>query len=59
MKVASDPLTFVTRSRVIGFPDVTVVEERDGKLAISAHLVYGGSDLGVNKARVLALLASL
>lgn len=59
VKVASDPLTFVTRSRVIGFPDVTVVEERDGKLAISAHLVYGGSDLGVNKARVLALLASL
>lgn len=59
VKVANDPLTFVTRSRVIGFPDVTVVQERDGMLAISAHLVYGSSDFKVNKTRVLALLASL
>lgn len=58
-KVSDAPLTFISRSRVFGFPDVTVVEKRNGTLAISGHLVYGGSDFEVNKTRILAVLASL
>lgn len=46
------PASFVTRSAVFGFPDVTVVWVADGNLHIHGHLVYGGSDLGVNSARI-------
>lgn len=58
-QVADAPLTFITRSRGFGFPDVTVLEVRDGTLAVSGHLVYGKSDLGVNQKRILQVLASL
>lgn len=57
--VSQEPLTFVTRSRGFGFPDVTQVWVRDGTLTVHAHLVYGKADLGVNKARVLAWLEAL
>ena len=57
--LSTDPLRFVTRSRVMGFPDITQVFVRDGVLTIHAHLVFGSSDLGVNKARVLAWLDQL
>ncbi len=57
--VAQDPLTFVTRSRGFGFPDVTQVTVMENTLTIHAHSVYGKSDLGVNKARVLAWLDAL
>ena len=58
-KLSDDPLQFVMRSRVVGFPDVTTVQVRDGVLLIHAHLVIGKSDLGVNKARVLDWLDRL
>ncbi|MFT4743702.1 MAG: hypothetical protein ACI91Z_001679 [Yoonia sp.] len=54
-----DPLQFVTRSRVVGFPDVTAVAIQDGVLTMHAHQVYGWSDGGVNKARVLDWLDRL
>lgn len=57
--VTDQPLTFVTRSRLFGFPDVSQVTAVDGVLTTKAHLVYGKSDMGVNKARVLAWLAAL
>lgn len=52
-------LTFVTRSALFGFPDVTRVTVADGVMTIHAHLVYGRSDMGVNKARVLNWLNQL
>lgn len=58
-QLADDPLQFVTRSRIAGFPDVTAVDIQNGALIIHAHSVYGKSDLGVNKARVLDWLDRL
>ncbi|MBT2132590.1 DUF1499 domain-containing protein [Aliiroseovarius lamellibrachiae] len=50
---------FVTRSKVFGFPDITLLWEQDGQLHIHAHLVIGKSDLGVNAARVDGWLEQL
>jgi len=50
--VAEGMVTYVTRSRVFGFPDYTTVR-RDGEmLEIYARLRFGRSDLGVNADRV-------
>lgn len=57
--VQENPMAFVTRSRVFGFPDVTVVSVQNGHLIVRGHLVYGKSDLGVNKARILRILGAL
>lgn len=57
--VAEAPLMFVTRSRMFGFPDVTTVVARDGILVVRGHLVYGLSDLGANKARIMRILNAL
>lgn len=59
VKISDDPLRFVTRSRIMGFPDITTVAIKDGVLIITAGLVFGSNDLGVNKARVLAWLDQL
>lgn len=59
VQISDRPLTFVTRSRVMGFPDVTQVIVQGNRLTVHAHLVYGASDMGVNKARVLAWLEQL
>ncbi len=49
-------ITYVTRSRLWGFPDYTTVaaEAVDGgtRLVIHARLRFGSSDMGVNAARV-------
>ncbi|GGH19509.1 Protein of unknown function [Cribrihabitans marinus] len=45
-------VTYLTRSKVIGFPDYTTVQQVGDHLEIFARLRFGGSDLGVNKARV-------
>lgn len=45
-------MTFVTRSRLMGFPDYTTVGVRDGQLCIVARQRFGLEDLGVNAARV-------
>jgi len=50
--VAEGLVTYVTRSRVIGFPDYTTVRQ-DGKMVeIYGRLRFGRSDLGVNAARI-------
>ena len=51
--------TYVTRSKVFGFPDYTTIRQRDGQLEIYGRLRFGKSDLGVNKARVESWLAHL
>ncbi|WP_289041618.1 DUF1499 domain-containing protein [uncultured Aliiroseovarius sp.] len=59
-----DLIAIVTRTRRIGFPDITVAWVADGNLHVHAHLVYGKNDLGQNAARTdrwldrLALLAT-
>ena len=51
-------ITYVTRSKVIGFPDYTTVEHSDGLLRMHARLRFGRSDLGVNAERLRHLLTA-
>ncbi|TDE35089.1 DUF1499 domain-containing protein [Antarcticimicrobium sediminis] len=50
-------ITYVTRSRGMGFPDYTTVQQAGDVLEIYARSRFGRSDLGVNKARVEGWLA--
>lgn len=51
-------ITYVTRSRLMGFPDLTSVSIGDGgTLVLDARARFGESDLGVNRARVEMWLA--
>ncbi|WP_342635567.1 DUF1499 domain-containing protein [Antarcticimicrobium luteum] len=52
-------VTYVTRSRVMGFPDYTTVQQVGDALEIYARSRFGRSDLGVNGARVEGWLAAL
>lgn len=53
-------ITYVTRSRVFGFPDYTTVALReDGQIVLFARARFGKSDLGVNAARLDDWLARL
>ncbi|MBY5932766.1 DUF1499 domain-containing protein [Tateyamaria omphalii] len=49
-------ITYVTRSKWIGFPDYTTVEYSDGLLRMHARLRFGRSDFGVNRERLERLL---
>ena len=45
--------TYVTRSRLWGFPDITRVwRDAAGALHVHAHLVIGRGDMGVNRKRL-------
>lgn len=50
--VAQGMITYVTRSRVFGFPDYTTVRQAGETLEIYGRLRFGKSDLGVNAARI-------
>jgi len=52
-------ITFVTRSKLWGFPDYATVEARGDDLVIWSRLRFGKSDLGVNSARVTRWIAAL
>lgn len=52
-------VTYETRSRLIGFPDYTTVEEVDGSLRMFARSRFGRSDFGVNRARLEDWIARL
>lgn len=60
-------ITWVTRSRLGGFPDYTTAEVRDdmgdgpagARLDVFARLRFGGDDLGVNAARLTGWLGRL
>lgn len=66
-RLAGDPaqglITWITRSRLFGFPDYTTAEARVAQggtvLAIHARLRFGKSDMGVNAARLGDWLARL
>jgi len=55
---SSGLFTFVTRSRLIGFPDYTTIQLVGDVLSIQARSRFGYGDGGVNRARVLAWLAA-
>jgi uncharacterized protein (DUF1499 family) len=61
--VAEGRITYVTRSALMGFPDlttVTVLPAEGGVVpVIFARQVYGDGDMGVNRARVEGWLAAL
>ena len=61
--VASGRMTYVTRSRVWGFPDFTTIRvlpvPGGATFAAFARARFGRSDLGVNKARLMAWLDAL
>ena len=52
-------MTFITRSRFWGFPDYTTARQEGEILKIYGRLRFGGSDMGVNKARVDGWIADL
>lgn len=54
--VAEGMITFVTRSKLFGFPDYTTLSLQGDVLELHARLRFGKSDLGVNQARVQAWL---
>ncbi len=53
---AQGRITYVTRSKVMGFPDYTTVELVDGQVRMFARLRFGQSDFGVNRARLERLV---
>jgi uncharacterized protein (DUF1499 family) len=61
--VAEGQVTYVTRSKWMGFPDYTTVKANElaGQpvLELYARQRFGSSDMGVNKARVETWIAEL
>ncbi|GGX46218.1 hypothetical protein GCM10007385_12180 [Tateyamaria omphalii] len=51
-------VTYVTRSKWIGFPDYTTIEYSGGVLKLHARLRFGRSDFGVNRERLERLLVA-
>ncbi|WP_408629811.1 DUF1499 domain-containing protein [Aliiroseovarius salicola] len=51
--------SFVTRSKLFGFPDITRIWIADGHLHIYSSLVIGRSDLGVNARRLEGWITQL
>ena len=60
---AEGRMTFITRSRLCGFPDYTTVSAQPvqggSSLRVLARLRFGSGDLGVNEARVKGWLSAL
>lgn len=57
--VEAGMITFVTRSRTVGFPDYTTALQDGEHLKILARSRFGRGDLGVNAARVDRWIAAL
>jgi uncharacterized protein (DUF1499 family) len=63
--VAQDMITYQTRSRLFGFPDYTTVTIQAAQdttnllLVIHGRLRFGGSDMGVNRTRIIGWLTAL
>ena len=57
--VAEGMVTYVSRTKWMGFPDYTTVQQQGDRLKIYGRLRFGRSDLGVNRARVEGWLAAL
>lgn len=50
-------ITYVTRSRVFGFPDYVTIRRADKQIEIYSRLRFGKSDMGVNAQRLDRWLA--
>lgn len=50
--VASGMVTYITRSKVFGFPDYTTLRAAGPQLELYGRLRFGKSDMGVNAARL-------
>ncbi|SLN18245.1 DUF1499 domain-containing protein [Roseisalinus antarcticus] len=61
--VADGRISYVTRTRIMGFPDYTTVTARSAPggatLTMLARQRFGSDDLGVNRARLEGWLAAL
>lgn len=57
--VAEGMVTYVTRTKVFGFPDYTTVQQDGDRLRFYARLRFGRKDFGVNRDRVTGWLALL
>ncbi|MGM0742979.1 MAG: DUF1499 domain-containing protein [Pseudomonadota bacterium] len=57
--VGEGMITYVSRSRIFGFPDYTTVRQRGARLELYARQRFGLSDLGVNAARLDRWLEAL
>ena len=51
-------VTYITRSKGMGFPDYTTVDLAEGQIRMYARLRFGKSDMGVNRARLERLIAA-
>lgn len=45
-------VTYISRTAIMGFPDFTTVQLKDGKIALYGRLRFGKSDFGVNGRRI-------
>lgn len=52
-------ITYVSRTRFVGFPDYTTVQQKGTLLAIYGRLRFGKSDLSVNRKRIEGWIAQL
>jgi len=52
-------ITYISRTRVVGFPDYTTVQRRGELLAIYGRLRFGKSDLSVNRKRIEGWISKL
>ncbi|WP_420859506.1 DUF1499 domain-containing protein [Marivivens marinus] len=57
--VAEGRITYITRSRLWGFPDYTTVERSGDRITLFGRLRFGRGDMGVNKARIEGWLAQV
>ncbi|KIN69421.1 DUF1499 domain-containing protein [Sulfitobacter donghicola] len=54
--VTDGRLTYVTRSKIIGFPDYTTIEQDGDAIKLYARLRFGRKDFGVNGKRLDGLV---
>lgn len=57
--VTDGRLTYITRSKLVGFPDYTTIEQDGDQIKLYARLRFGRSDLGVNGKRLDGLIESV
>lgn len=57
--VAAGKITYIARSKWMGFPDYITLEWHNGRLRIYSRLRFGQSDLGVNGRRLDAWLSQV
>lgn len=57
--VSEGRLTYITRSKVVGFPDYTTIEQDGDHIKLYARLRFGKSDFGVNGKRLDGLVSSV